>query len=320
MTEEETGTDVVRTEQTQNPFARRGLDAHVNAGAVSIESDRAVAEAQGRMILAKRFPRDEARAYTAIIASCSRMALAEGALYAFPRAGKTVTGPSIRLAEELARCWGNMIYGTRELSRREGVSEMEAFAEDNETTVRSVQQFTVRHIRDTKGGGVRLTDERDIYELTANQAARRLRARILAILPPDITAAAIEQCRKTIAGGSDEPIKDRIRKMVVAFTKFGVTAEQIEKKLGHTIDETTPDDIADLTGIYTSLRDGQSKVADWFGFTTVQGGASDGPPTRPRALQAIAGDAPAPEAPAEPEAPQEPAGERTAASAQDATF
>jgi len=309
--DEDMKSDIVRTDQPQNPFARRDLAAHVNAGAVSIESDRAVAEAQGKLIIAKRFPRDESRAYAAVIAACSRPALAEVAMYAFPRGKQTVTGPSIRLAEELARCWGNMSYGTRELSRKEGVSEMEAFAWDEETNVRSVQQFTVRHIRDKQGGGVRLIDERDIYEVTANNAARRLRARILAIIPPDIIEAAIEQCRKTVAGGSDEPIKDRVRKMVVAFTKFGVTAEQLEKKLGHAIDETTPDEIADLTAIYTSLRDGASKVGDWFGFTTVQGGASDGPPVRPRALQAIAGDAPAPEAPAEPEAPERPAGEAT---------
>jgi hypothetical protein len=285
-------TDVVKTEHpapADNPFRRGALAEHVNAGAVTIESDRAVAEAQGKLILAKKFPRDEARAYSAIIQACSRRSLAEVSMYAFPRGGQSVTGPSIRLAEELARCWGNMSYGTRELSRKEGVSEMEAFAWDEETNVRSVQQFTVRHIRDTRSGGVRLTDERDIYELTANQAARRLRARILAILPPDIVEAAIEQCRKTVTGASDEPIAARIRKMVVAFAKFGVTAEQIEKRLGHPIDETTPDDIADLTGIFTSLRDGQTKAADWFGANATQG---DGVPrTRAAVLDAVAATA-----------------------------
>lgn len=289
MSDTETNGDVIRTEtQPANPFARERLQGHVNAGAVAIESDRAVAEAQGKLILAKRFPRDEARAYSAVIAACSRPSLAEGAMYAFPRAGQTITGPSIRLAEELARCWGNMSYGTRELSRKEGVSEMEAFAWDEETNVRSIQQFTVRHLRDKRGGPVMLIDERDIYELTANQAARRLRARILAIIPPDIIDAAIEQCRRTIAGGSDEPISDRIRKMVVAFAKFGVTAAQIEAKLGHTIDETTPDDIADLTAVYTSLRDGQSKVGDWFGFSAVAGAQSSEQPTRPTRLAALA--------------------------------
>jgi hypothetical protein len=279
--------DIVRTDSPSNPFARSQLPAHVNAGAVAIESDRAIAEAQGKLVIAKRFPRDQARAYSAIIESCSRPALAEGAMYAFPRSGQTITGPSIRLAEELARCWGNMSYGTRELSRRDNVSEMEAFAWDEETNVRSVQQFTVRHIRDKRGGGVLLTDERDIYELTANQAARRLRARILAIIPPDIIEAAVAQCRKTVAGNSDEPLSDRARKMVVAFARFGVTAAQIEVKIGHKIEEITPDDIADLTAVFTSLRDGQSKVADWFGGNLA---AVPGDPSRPAALRALAPD------------------------------
>ena len=43
-------------------------------------------------------------------------------LHAFPRAGETVSGPSIRLAEMLAAVWGNIEYGIRELSRKEGAS------------------------------------------------------------------------------------------------------------------------------------------------------------------------------------------------------
>lgn len=284
-----------------NPFARRDMSAHVNAGAVSIESDRAVAEAQGKLVIAKRFPRDEARCFQKIIDACSRKSLAEMAMYAYPRANQTITGPSIRLAEELARCWGNMSYGTRELSRKEGVSEMEAFAWDEETNVRSVQQFAVRHIRDTRSGSQALRDERDIYEVTANNAARRLRARILAIIPPDIIESALEQCRKTLAGTTDEPIADRVRKMVTAFAKHGVTPDQIETKLGHKLGETTPDDIVDLLAIYQSLKDGQSSVRDWFGgapATPGQPEGTDAPVTRPTRLNAaVAKPATTPAAP-----------------------
>lgn len=265
-------------------FESRPMSEYANVGAVSIESDRAVAEAQGKLVIAKKFPRDEAKAFGKIMQACSRKSLAEIAMYAFPRGGETVKGPSIRLAEELARCWGNMSYGTRELSRKEGVSEMEAFAWDEETNVRSVQQFTVRHLRDKKGGAVALKDERDIYELTANQGSRRLRARILAIIPPDVIEEAISQCRKTLAGNTDEPIGDRVRKMVAAFAKFGVTAEQITVKTGRPLDQTTPDDIVDLTAIYASLRDGMAKVSDWFGGgQSSQAGAVD--PSRPSRLQ-----------------------------------
>ena len=139
-----------------NPFARH-LPDHLNAGAVAIESERAIAEAQGKLVIAKRYPRDQARAFTAIMDACKRPGLAEEACYSFPRGGQTVSGPSIRLAEMLAANWGNIDYGIRELSRKEGVSEMEAYCWDLETNTMSSQKFTVRHIRDTRGGGVKLT-------------------------------------------------------------------------------------------------------------------------------------------------------------------
>jgi hypothetical protein len=248
-----------------NPFARAGLSEHVNAGTIEIESSRAIAEAQGKLVIAKRFPRNEALAYSKIIESCKRKGLAEEATYAFPRGGQTISGPSIRLAEELARAWGNIDYGIRELSRKDGVSEMEAYAWDLETNTTSSQKFSVRHIRDTRGGGQALTDERDIYELTANQGARRLRARILAILPPDIVEAALAECKRTLAGNNDEPIADRVRRVVRAFEKYGVSAVMIEARLGHSLDNVLPEEIADMQGIYNSLKSGMSKPGDWFG-------------------------------------------------------
>lgn len=250
-----------------NPFARGGLPSHISAGAVEIESQRAIAEAQGKLVIAKRFPRDENAAYAKIMQACSRPGLAEEAIYSFPRGTQRVTGPSIRLAEELARCWGNIDYGIRELSRRDGESEMEAYAWDLETNTITSQKFTVRHIRDrnsANGGAQVLTDERDIYEIGANMGARRLRARLLAIIPGDIIDAATEQCRATLRGDSEVPLADRIRSLVAEFGKLGVKQGLIETRAGKKVDELTPDDLVDLRGIYKSLRDGHSTVGEWF--------------------------------------------------------
>jgi len=247
-----------------NPFAKHLAD-HINAGAVAIESERAIAEAQGKLVIAKRFPRDQARAYAAIIDACKRPGLAEEACYSFPRGGQTISGPSIRLAEMLAANWGNIDYGIRELSRKEGVSEMEAYCWDLETNTMSSQKFTVRHIRDTRGGPVKLTDERDVYELTANMGGRRLRARVLAILPADLIQAAVDECGKTLAGGNDLPIADRVRNMLTAFKGLGIQPALVEKRLGHGLDTITGEELADLRKIHNSIRDGISKTGDWFG-------------------------------------------------------
>jgi len=248
----------------QNPFIRKDLPEHANVGTVAIESERAIAEAQGKLVIAKRFPRSEAISFQKAIDACCRPSLAAVATYKYDRGGKKVSGPSIRLAEELARCWGNIDYGTRELSRKDGVSEMEAYCWDMETNTISSQKFTVRHIRDKADGGQALTSERDVYEITANMAARRVRARILAILPPDLVDAALDRIKKTNAGDTTIPLSDRIKRVVLSFGNAGITVDMIQTYLGHEVDKITPDELADLTEIRNSIRDGEATIGDFF--------------------------------------------------------
>ena len=250
--------------QNENPFAV-GRPRHVNEGAVAIEASRAVAEAQGKLVIAKNFPRNEVEAYAKAMQACKRKSLAEKATYSYTRSGSTISGPSIRLAEELARCWGNIDFGVKELSQKEGESEMQAYCWDMETNTISSQTFVVAHVRDTRNNGQqKLTTQRDIYENNANMAGRRLRARILAVLPPDLVEAAVAECKKTLAGSNDIPIADRIKKMAVAFEKFGIKPAVIEKRLGRKLDTMTADDISEYIGIYNSLKDGNTTVSDWF--------------------------------------------------------
>jgi hypothetical protein len=237
---------------------------NINQGTVAIEASRAIAEAQGKLVIAKRFPRDEVQAYNRVAQACQRKGIAEKAFYSYNRGGGTVSGPTIRFAEELARCWGNIDYGIKELSQDEGKSEMQAYAWDLETNAQSVQNFTNPHIREVGGKAKILTSQRDIYEINANMGARRLRSRILAILPTDLVDMAINECKRTLAGNNDEPLIDRVKKMVVAFGKLGVTQEQIEKRLGRKVDTMTIDDFTDYIGIYNAIKQGESKIAEWF--------------------------------------------------------
>lgn len=237
---------------------------HINEGTVAVESSRAVAEAQGKLIIAKRFPRDEMSAYAKAIQACKRPQMASTAFYSFPRGGGVVSGVSIRFAEELASHWGNLDYGIKELSRDNNKSEMQAYCWDMESNTISVQNFTSPHQRETKKGIEKLTSDRDIYEANANMGARRLRARILAILPNWYVEDCIAECKKTLEGNNETPLIDRVRKMVVQFEKYSVSKEMIEKRQGHTIETTTTEELIELIGIFNSLKDKQSTVADWF--------------------------------------------------------
>ena len=237
---------------------------NINQGTVAIEASRAVAEAQGKLLIAKRFPRDEVAAYAKAIQACQRPTMAAKAFYAYPRAGQTVEGPTIRFAEELARCWGNIDYGIKELSQDNGKSELQAYAWDLETNAQSVQNFTNPHQREVRGKMQSLTSQRDIYENNANMATRRMRARILAILPAWFVEDCIAECKKTLAGQNDAPLIDRVKKMVVQFAKYGVSQEMIERRLKRKVESMTADDFTEYIGIFNAIKGGESKVAEWF--------------------------------------------------------
>lgn len=233
--------------------------------AATAESDqqRAIAETQSAMIVAKKFPRDPIAAMDAVMLSCTRQTLAESALYSYTRGGQEVTGPSIRLAEAIAQCWGNVQYGIRELDQRNGESSVEAFAWDVQTNTRRTMQFQVKHERHTRSGSKRLTDPRDIYEMVANQGARRLRACILGVIPGDIVEEAVKQCEQTLRAKADTS-PDSIKIMIEAFGEFGVTPEMIQKRLSCRIEAIRPAQMIQLRKIYRGIKDGMSTPSDWF--------------------------------------------------------
>jgi hypothetical protein len=234
-----------------------------NQAMVAVEQERAMAEVQGAIILAKRFPRNQIEAMDRISVACQRPGLAEQALYSYARGGTEITGPSIRLAEAIAQNWQNLQFGIRELEQRNGESTVEAFAWDVENNTRHVKTFQVKHERYTKKGSYRLEDPRDIYEMTANQGARRLRAAILAIIPGDVVESAVAQCEATLKAKADTS-PEALKKLVDAFGRFGVTKDQIEKRIQRRLDTITPAQLVNLRKIYNSLKDGMSGVADWF--------------------------------------------------------
>lgn len=238
----------------------------INAGAVAIESERAIAEARGQMQLAKMFPRSLAAARAALAEACKNPEFAAAAFYSVPNRGN---GPSIRFAEEVARVYGNFQYGHRELSRSDGKSEIEVFAWDVENNNRSIRQITVMHVLDTKQGARPLKDQADIDNKIANVASKQMRGRILALVSKELVATGLAECKKTLAGKNDEPMSARVSRITATFAKLGVTAEALAKYIGHSLDDITIDEIADIQGAYNAIKEG-AKVSDYFGAAEEQ--------------------------------------------------
>lgn len=252
-----------------NPFAVAARPLSANAAA-DTDQTRAIAETQAAMVIAKRFPRDQIAAMDRILQAFTRPTLAESAMYSYSRGGTDITGPSIRAAETLAQCWGNIQFGVRELEQRNGESTVEAFAWDIETNARQVKVFQVPHLRYTKKGSYKLEDPRDVYELVANQGARRLRACILGIIPGDVTEQAMRQCETTLRT-KIEVTPDLIKSLLAKFAEHGVMQAQIEKRIQRHMDAITPALVVQLGKIYNSLKDGMSTPSEWF-ETDVDGG------------------------------------------------
>lgn len=232
------------------------------------QENAALAEIKGKMYLARQFPRDTELAMQRTLQECQQKSLAETAQYEYKRGDSVVRGPSIRLVEVLARNWGNIAYGVREVESTSEGTLVEAYAWDLETNVADNKVFTVKNERSTKSGSYALKDSRDIYENMANNAARRKRACMLSVLPGWYVDAALEECDKTLkkalTGGGKVSLDEIRVQLTQAFATMEVTPEMIHEKIGRDVDHLTENDIVQLRRLYTTIKDGFVKPQDVF--------------------------------------------------------
>lgn len=233
-------------------------------------SNRAIAEVLAATKIAQFNPRDIGRASENMRFITSRKSFAEMAEYSYPRGGTNIIGPSIRLAEELCKCYGNIQYGINEISKNDLETIYEVFCWDIENNVRVSRRFSQDHIRykndkKNKGKKIRevLTDSRDVYEIVANHAARRLRAVILEVLPAWYVEEAREACRQTLAKDKT-PVKDKIQKIIEMFADCDVTEEMLVNKIGKPLNEMLAKDATNLKLIYNSISTGMANIYDHF--------------------------------------------------------
>lgn len=239
------------------------------SGMMSVEQQRAIAETQAAMFVAKQYPRNFEEVLRRLNITCSRKSVAENASYSFKRGSDEIVGPSVYLLKTIAQEWGNLTFGVRELSRVPGTpgvpgrSQVEAFAWDMERNVREIRNFEVKHWRDTSGGGYPLRDERDIYEVIANMGSRRLRACLEGVIPEDVKAFAVHVCdQKMLNAGIDTP--EYRAQLLEGFGEHGVTRERIEKRLGKNLDAATSNQLLKLTRGLTAIRDGVTTPDEAF--------------------------------------------------------
>ena len=255
----------------QNSAANVG-ELAVHGGTASAVA-REESEVKAAMVLSRTNPRNENAAYVAIMNACKRPTFEASAMYAFPRGGSQITGPSVALAREMARLWGNIRYGCRVVTEDDTTCHIKGYAYDLETNayVESEDKFRKLIQRKDKRDGVTKwvpPDERDMRELMNRRAAFLVRNCILQLMPPDFVEDAMDRVQATkTADASGQLKEDRagtIKRMLMAFDEVHVSPEMIAEYLGHAIDDVTDREVADLKAIYKSLRDGNSQREEYF--------------------------------------------------------
>jgi hypothetical protein len=284
----DTDNEMFVQERPRNPFNSGQEVAARPAAALgalaSAEQQRALGELQAQIMLARMNPRDPQQAVENILRDCGRITLASVGEYEYARGGTDIRGPSIKLMEAIARRWGNIHSGFKIVHTEGNASDVVTYAWDLETGYKDDRQFQVRHIRDTRQGPKPVTDERDIYELIANSSQRRKRSCLQAVIPSDVVDAAVEQCRETMSANVDTSV-DGLKKLLKAFSEFGVTQAQIEQRIQCKLEAISPGQVMQLSRIYTSMHDGISTPSHWFRAVDPPRPTRQSPAAKPQAQE-----------------------------------
>ena len=219
------------------------------------------AELDMQIVTAKQWPRSIRK----FREECLQMAtldeeIASECIYAVPRGGRTVEGPSARLAEIVASAWGNCRAGARIVDEDQEFVTAQGMFFDLERNV-AIQYEVRRRITDKKGRRYNA----DLISVTGNAACSiALRNAVFKGVPKAFWKGVYHAAREC-AIGNTETLANRRAKALEYFQKMGVTKEQVLARLDVKGEEdVTLEHLAALTGFKTAIRDGEATVDSVF--------------------------------------------------------
>ena len=239
-----------------------GAMTQQNQATISTAIQIAAAMTDKRISTARAFPRSVAR-FKKEASQLLRedVETARQAEYAKPVGGGTVKGPSVRLAEIAAMCWGNLevtaeepIVGDKSVSVKAAAWDLERnYRQESIVTTAIVGKNGQRypgHLIETAG--------------LATQSKAKRNA-IMAVIPRAYIQDLLEVARQ-VARGNEKPLEQRRADMVGYFARtHKVTAEQIVAMLGIAgIDDMNEDQLYELHTVATSLKEGHAKPEEFF--------------------------------------------------------
>lgn len=214
-------------------------------------------------------------------------------VYALPRGGKPIKGPSIRFAEIVASQYGNCHLGSRvvDVNRHEKYVEAEGVFVDLQSGMKRAARIR-RRIVDKTG---RLFND-DMIIVTGNAACSiALREAVLKGVPKALWRAAYDAAENVIAGDV-KTLAVRRGDAIKAFAAWGIVPDQIFACLEvDGLDDIGLDEIATLGAMYKAIKSGEQTVEDYFPAKTDAKAGVEAARGTAGKLAAIAGQAKAPQ-------------------------
>lgn len=239
------------------------LEGEAAVETISMAAGLAKAEINQQIATARQYPRSVSRCVKSMtsLATLSQDAAAE-CNYALPRGGKTLTGPSIRLAELVVSQWGNCRVGARvvHVDRVEKFLEAEGVFHDLETNSATTARVR-RKISDRNG---RLFND-DMITVAGNAACSiAKRNAVLAGVPKAAWMPAYEAALSTVKG-DQKTLAERREGAMRALGAFGITPDMLYEYLDvGGFEDITLDHMPALIAMHKGLKEGETTVEQLF--------------------------------------------------------
>lgn len=181
-------------------------------------------------------------------------------IYALPRDGKTIEGPSARFAEVIASAWGNSRAGARVVSDQGEFVTAQGVFHDLQRNV-AITYEVQRRIVDKHGRRFKP----DMIGVTANAACSiALRNAILKGVPKAFWSEMYDAARRTVMGDI-KTLANRRAEALAVFQRYGVQPDRVFAKLGVAGEQDiTLEHLVVLRGIVTAIKDGDTTAEQAF--------------------------------------------------------
>lgn len=210
---------------------------------------------------AKRYPRSVTRFIDDVMTMATLTdETAAACFYNKPQGGEMITGPSARLAEMVASCWGNLAVDGRPVADDGRFVTSRGIAWDLQNNVRF--SFETKR-RVTNRQGVRYSD--DMVMTTSNAATSiAMRNAIFKAVPRAFWGPVEERCREIARGKADTLVSIRSR-MLKHFATLGVTSDRVFARLDvRGLEDVTLEHVELLRGLATGIKEGDTTIDEAF--------------------------------------------------------